>query len=237
MNLFTQAMNRAYESEPEKPCLVGYVLNRERTYNPPPRHGQMFDYVLADDGIYLHAEREEMHVCFKIAHAPVRGLGECFELFGFKLPLVPASVVREILDISLRYAQDSKETLFWLEHSYLNPYDNGWLLRQPEQKRTAASCLPAEGQEEAYSRAIIEIHSHHKMAARFSPIDDDDETGFRVYGVIGRLPGQPKIRFRVGVYGAGFWEIPAGEVMELPAGLIDFADFMEGDGLEKEESR
>ena len=81
-------------------------------------------------------------------------------------------------------------------------------------------CCRSEADQELYERVVIEIHSHHAMPARFSGTDDADETGFRVYGVIGRLPEQPEIRLRVGVYGY-FWEVPASWALELPDGLRD----------------
>jgi len=180
----------------------------------------MFDYTLASDGLYINARREDLEVCFPIALAEVRGLGELFETFAFNLPHVPENLVEQILQISLEYAQDSKESLFWLRHSPLNPYDDGWLLEQPAQTRSAASCRPHDGQEDLYDRVIIEIHSHHGMRPEFSRTDDADERGFRLYGVIGNLPEAPEIRLRVGVYGY-FWEIPAAWALELPDGLAD----------------
>lgn len=220
MGIVTHALNLACESEPQGAGLVGYILNRPGAYRSPPLQGGMFDYILAAGGLYLHADREEMEVCFQIAQAEIRGLGECDGRFDFRLPDVPSNLVEEALETSLRYAEDSKETLFWLEWSDLNPYDEGWLIREPEQTRTGASCRPVEGQDEAYSRAIIEIHSHHSMPARFSGTDDRDETGFRLYGVIGRLPEEPEIRLRVGCYGYQ-WEVPASWALELPVGLRD----------------
>jgi len=221
MRIGTHALNLAYESEAQSPGIVSYVLNHEpRADDPPQQRGAMFDYVLAADGLYLHAKREELEVCFQVAPAGVWGLAECFETFAFGLPKVPTNLVEEILYISTSYAQDSKERLFWLEHSPLNPCDGGWLIRHPLQRSSAASCRPIEGQDEAYQRAIIEIHSHHSMPARFSGTDDRDETGFRFYGVIGQLPVKSEIRLRVGCYGY-FWEIPASWALELPAGLRD----------------
>ena len=221
MGIVTHALNLAYESEAQSPGLVNYVLNHERrAYDTPQRRGAMFDYVLAADGLYLHAKREELEVCFQVAPAEIRGVAESFETFAFGLPKVPTNLVEEILYISTSYAQDSKERLFWLEHSKLNPYDGGWLICHPLQRSSAASCRPIEGQDEAHRRAIIEIHSHHSMPARFSGMDDRDETGFRLYGVIGQLPEESEIRLRVGCYGY-FWEIPASWALELPAGLRD----------------
>jgi hypothetical protein len=46
--------------------------------------------------------------------------------------------------------------------------------------------------------AVVEIHSHHAMRAYFSSTDDRDETGRRVYGVLGRLDAPtPEIALRV----------------------------------------
>jgi hypothetical protein len=46
--------------------------------------------------------------------------------------------------------------------------------------------------------AIVEVHSHHAMRAYFSATDDRDETGRRIYGVLGRLAGpHPEIALRV----------------------------------------
>jgi PRTRC genetic system protein A len=215
----TRAVHAIDQADAPGAGLVGYVLNRNDAIDYPPK-GAMFDYILAADGVYLHAQREDLVACFKIAPAEIRGLRPGEPIFDFALPDVPANLVSEILGVAMNYAADSKETLFWLEWSDLNPYNDGWLLREPEQNRTGVSCRPADGQEEAYERAIIEIHSHHSMPPRFSPTDDEDERGFRIYGVIGNLPEEPAIRMRIGVYGY-FDEIPASWVMELPAALKD----------------
>ena len=46
--------------------------------------------------------------------------------------------------------------------------------------------------------AMVEVHSHHAMRAYFSATDDRDETGRRIYGVLGRLDGlHPEIALRV----------------------------------------
>jgi hypothetical protein len=43
--------------EAQSPGLVNYVLNHERcAYDTLQRRGAMFDYVLAADGLYLHAK-------------------------------------------------------------------------------------------------------------------------------------------------------------------------------------
>jgi hypothetical protein len=70
--------------------------------------------------------------------------------------------------------------------------------------------------ESAYVKALIEVHSHHWMEARFSSDDNRDEVGFRVYGVLGRIFDRPELKLRVSVYG-DWSEIPASDVFDLPA--------------------
>src|SRR5262245_30783671 len=77
----------------QRPVLVNYVLNHERrAYDTPQRRAAMFDYVLAADGLYLHAKREELEICLQVAPAEVRGLDVCFEKFGFGLPKVATTL-------------------------------------------------------------------------------------------------------------------------------------------------
>ncbi len=199
--------------------LVGHTFHLPGRVEHRPVGG-MFDYVLAADGLYLHAERTGIKVRFPIAFCNVRGMGEIEPIFEFNYPTVPEGLVEVMLSKSIEYGEKGLETLFWLAWSPVYPWNNGWELIEPEQMRMPASCRPAEGTEAEYERAIIEIHSHHKMRARFSSRDDADEQGFRLYGVIGNLDETPEIRMRVGVYG-NFWEISASSVLELPENLVD----------------
>ena len=49
---------------------------------------------------------------------------------------------------------------------------------------------------------VAEFHSHGSSRAFFSTTDNEDEQGFRIYGVAGRLDTpQPELNLRVGVYG------------------------------------
>lgn len=186
---------------------------------PPECTGALFDYVFAGDGIFVHAKRPELEACFPIQKVTIRGLPNLLPVFNFNLPHVPESFVRSMLRDANVWAEQGKETLFHLCWSDLALTDDGWVGYEPEQDRTAGSCRPLNDGG-SHDRAVIEVHSHHSMAARFSPQDDADETGFRLYAVIGRLPDAPEIRVRVGVYGY-FWEIPASWVMDLPEGVRD----------------
>jgi len=45
------------------------------------------------------------------------------------------------------------------------------------------------------------MHSHGQMRAWFSTTDNADETGLKLYGVIGRLDAVPVVKLRIGAYG------------------------------------
>ena len=199
---------------------VGHVLHCEATPGAlPPLTGRLFDYVLTADGLYVHGKRQGLEVCFPVILQEVRELAPVEEMIYFDLPRVPQSLVQEILTVSTDFARHGLETLFYLIHSRVYPWNRGWELVMPKQNRTAMSCQALDtGPDSDYSKAIIEVHSHHLMRARFSHADDMDERGFRLYGVVGRLGTKPEIRLRVGMYGY-FHEIPARRAMELPAGL------------------
>lgn len=198
--------------------LIGHALNYEDPAYVRER-GALYNYRIAGNGVFLEAQRSELSVQFRISKAEIRGLEPILHRFEYELPPVPLGQVERIIERAQEFAAASLETLFHLSWSDLNPWNDGWIVEEPEQDRTAATCRPLEDGG-SHDRAIIEIHSHHSMAANFSRQDDLDETGFRIYGVIGRLPKKPEIRMRVGVYGY-FYEIPASWVMELPEGLKD----------------
>ena len=85
---------------------------------------------------------------------------------------------------------------------------------------------------EAYGRVLMEVHTHPlpDMPAFFSCTDDEEERGFRLYGVIGRISrGQGRIeaeiRMRVVIYDVNVasYEFPASWVLSLPEGMRECA--------------
>jgi len=186
----------------------------------PPISAPLYEYVFAGNGVFKRAVRKEMSAMIPVSECTIRGLApvrlELSTLFG----KVPELIVQQILEAACEAARQELEVLF-----HLSFVDGKWQLEVPLQIQRYASVEPIEkGAGSSYERAIIEIHSHHRMAARFSPDDDRDECGFRIYGVIGNLNPRsahwPKINFRVGVYG-NWWPLSANRIIEMPVELID----------------
>jgi PRTRC genetic system protein A len=149
----------------------------------------------------------------------VRGLVDCNPVLKMAYPKVPAELLREVLESSLA-AKDPQgkplEILFYLI------WNEGWELKIPAQKQTATSCQPLDSADPAYLASVIELHSHNGMEAFFSRQDDLDETGFKIYAVLGDIYRAPKLSVRVGLQGY-FWQLPAEEIFNLPDIIQDGA--------------
>jgi hypothetical protein len=80
--------------------------------------------------------------------------------------------------------------------------------------------VPCDRHDQSGTRALIDLHSHARLSPFFSPTDDQDETGFRLYAVIGNLHREPTITMRVGIY-SHYFNFPASTVFDLPDGIRD----------------
>src|SRR5947209_11477432 len=178
--------------------------------------GALYNYVLAGNGLFIRAEREGLKVCFPVQNFEVKNLPDVSPSFEMQMERVPSLLVSEMISMARHWAREGREDLF----HFIRERD-AWEVHEPHQVRMGGSCRPLhDGPDSTHERAFIEAHSHHRMQAYFSSIDNADETGFRIYAVLGDIPCEPKIRVRVGVYG-NFWEIPAEWVFELPDGLSE----------------
>jgi hypothetical protein len=200
---------------------------------PPVDESLMLDYVMGGNGTFARGRRPGMEVCMPIAPALIRGLAPVPAYVQWGYPKIQAAQVELILSISRHVAKTvPREALFHLSfdraahgqyvHGHVSCM-NGWHVEFPEQHATPDKVKPLQqGTGTSEDRAVVEIHSHHRDPAYFSPKDDKDEGGmsFRVYGVLGTIFEKPTIRMRVGLFGH-FFEYPASEFLELPVGLID----------------
>jgi hypothetical protein len=210
---------------------VHHILLEAGVTALPPLQGGMYDYLICREAVYIHARRDGLEVLMPhaILDDDIRGLAELpvkpfVRLSGGRVPQIH-------LDQAYREATEAKgphgrpiERLW-----HLGPARLGWYCHAPLQQATGGSVTMVDTGPEAndkFKAALIELHSHHGMPSFFSPTDDQDEVGFRLYAVIGDIFEAPKISVRVGVYGQ-FWHIPADWVFELPKYFKDNHNLME----------
>ncbi len=193
--------------------LVAHLLMEQPTLPPMP---WPYGYVVAHNGVFVWAKRQGLEALLPVTSCLIRGLYPVEPYVRLTYPPVDVGLVSEILRLS-REARtpggDLLEILFYLA------WDDrwGWQLTIPAQEQQATHVTPMmDALDHAHAAdTLLELHSHHRMAAFFSATDTTDEQGFRLYAVVGRLDAAPEIRMRVGVYGQ-FWDIPASMVLSLP---------------------
>ena len=166
------------------------------------KRGSHYDYVLAGNGVFVEAEGPLMAARLQIGKAHVRALAPSETRVVLRHGQIPGHLFKLGLDVLL--TDPSREryvAVVW------NP-DAGYQLKVPDQDRGAAGIKNIELPE---SR-VFEMHSHPGMPALFSGIDNRDEQGLQIYGVVGWGYSQgmdnseimddgPFIRLRVGLYG------------------------------------
>ncbi len=194
--------------------LIAYTIARSGQL--PPYDAQAYEYITGQNGVFIRSERDYLSAVIPVAPAvsPIRGLA----LVNIEVTLpnkVPAEIVQRMLDEAMRAAKSEPEPLEIL--FYLLYTAEGWELVTPDQIQKRYEVRPTDtGPDSSYARAIIEVHSHHFYGAHFSPQDDIDEMGFRVYAVIGSFgESRPELTVRVGIHGHRC-EVPPDLVFELP---------------------
>lgn len=151
-----------------------------------------YDYIVAGNGLFVQASNQLLTVRTLIAHAQVRGLLEVQP----KVEPAHGRIPAKLFELGLRWMQTEPGTerffaIWWNGKEYR--------LAVPEQTGTSASLTYKHQQT---GGTIAEFHSHGRLSAFFSGTDDEDEQGFRVYGVIGKTGNEiPELTLRTGIYG------------------------------------
>jgi PRTRC genetic system protein A len=197
----------------------------------------MYEYVVGSNGIFVRAERPYLKVMIPLSMtfslSPVRGLAELHPYVEMYSP-VPYDLLQSIVQISMAHLPN--EHLFYLVPTRPTAFSRVvWKLIEPPAVATPGSVHPVDPSNPDSLEALLEIHSHGHLQAFWSGADNQDEIGFKLYGVLGELPNNPTLRLRVGVYGH-WWEIDPSEITILPQGAVAFnqpvlAEEQEGDAL------
>lgn len=203
--------------------LVDYLIARD---GPPAPRGLAYDYVLGGDGLYVAARNRYLAVRVPVAAATVRGLPPLYPSVTLRTGRLPQALWDGIVAAARAWSRAVRELLLAVVHDEAA----GYRLVRPSQLvgRTTVLYRPLDG-------VVLEVHSHHRFAARFSPTDDADEQALRLYGVLGRLgTARPEVALRVGAFGY-FLPVPWEAVFVGDRGAFrdvgfDGPDEMEGAG-------
>lgn len=180
---------------------------------PPIDPSSMFEYVLAGNGLFVRARRKELEALIPVARCEVRGLKEVHPFIRMECGKIPVNLTQAILD---EFSRDlPNESLVWLQ---LN--EERLKVIKPPQVQNEISVHPVDPYDSNGKDAFMDIHSHNLMEPYFSTDDDKDETGFRIFAVMGLLDKLPCVTARIGIYGH-YWHLDADSVFILPEGLQD----------------
>lgn len=166
---------------------VGYLLNREG--GPEGAPGLFYNYILAENGIFIRAQSPLIEATINTAPAHVRGLLPLEE----ELILPRGKIPWRLYDLALSILFVDR----YRERYLAVTWEGEYRLRIPPQEGESSGVSY-----EVLPNTVLDIHSHGGMSAFFSGTDDRDEQGLQLYMVVGRLDTLlPEVEMRVGVYG------------------------------------
>lgn len=168
---------------------IGYLTNYPDGLRG--ERGIYYDYVFAGNGVFIEAEGPMLAARIPIEKCEIRGLAPLDARVVLRYGKIPAFLIEHILE-NFTYFHD-KEL-----YSAIIRENDEYAVYVPHQDRFEASV----SYETTSSPVLLDIHSHGVMEPWFSEIDNKDDVGLRIYGVIGKCHERiPEILLRVGVYG------------------------------------
>ena len=166
---------------------VGYLLNTK--WGPVGNAGLFYDYIVAENGLFIRAENPLLKATVCISDVEIRGLSPFKENIELAHGKIPGAFYN--LALSIMIASSDREQYLAVT------WEDQYHLRMPAQERNSASV-----KYERLPSAVLDIHSHGNMKAFFSITDDADEQGLRLDMVAGKLDTLlPDVEIRLGVYG------------------------------------
>ena len=167
--------------------IAGYLIHQHRFDG---QRGLHYNYVMAGNGLFIQAENPMLQATVCIASAKVRGLAPLVEEVRLAHGKIPGRLLGDALRaMMLSMPRELYVAVVW--------EDGRYSIRVPAQEAGAAHVTYQQ-----LPNKVLDLHSHPTMSGNFSGIDNRDEVGFQLYGVIGHLDHLiPEYSFRLGVYG------------------------------------
>ncbi len=198
---------------------VGYLMNHPGGISG--ERGLYYDYIFASNGIFIEAEGPLIAARIPVAECEIRGLAP----IETKISLTYGSIPQRFFDLALNLFLADKSS----EHYVAVTGAAGYHFYIPVQDKSAGGVTYEVG-----ASVVLEMHSHGHMGAWFSATDNVDETGLKLYGVVGKLNATPIVKLRIGVYGY-FRELFWSEVFDGSlAGALEYEkeEVISEDGLQ-----
>ena len=165
--------------------IAGYLVNHPTGLEG--ERGVGYDYILASNGLFIRAANAHLKVIIPIAEAEVRGLGPVTPGVSLQHGKIPVW----LWDLAVSAFVGSPRTEMYLAYTW---EDGVYHLKHPKQESTSIAV-----KYERLPNTVLEVHSHASMPAFFSHTDTEDEKGFGLFGVVGRLDEEhPEVRLRLG---------------------------------------
>lgn len=225
---FKDGLAKRKKGDKEPVCVIRpNVIAQKKGVLPFPSYKGMCDstadaavsdkaiaYVPAQDGRVYEMRRNEIGTFI----APATHIAELEDLgagFSMSLPRVPAFLIGQIIAffraVCGQYGDyEALVNVLWDRRR------ERYTLHVPSQRITPV-CVKTDLMHQpdpARYLHVMDVHSHNRMAARFSHVDDRDEQATRLYMVVGRLDKYyPDIRCRFACGGRHI-EIPVEQVCE-----------------------
>lgn len=168
--------------------MIGYL--REVKGGMEGERGLAYDYILAENGLFPEAQNPLIKARILIGETLVRGLAPLNERVELVNGLVPAY----LLALALRQMREDINRELYLA---VNWPGERYAMETPHQEKSAAKVTY-----EPVPNTVLDFHSHGRMTAHFSQADDQDDQGFRISVVIGKLDqNTAEMSMRLGIYG------------------------------------
>lgn len=199
--------------------LPKFVEHKIAASENEPITAKLYEYVMAGNGLFIRARREEFTATIPVCRISIKGLPEIKAGMIWHKPKINRRIWQEILE-NARGGSDPKNfkedfyAVYWSEEL------NNWGWAAISRERSLAATI-ADDKKAEYAAACLELHTHPPGAIHFSRADNADESGkFRLFGVLTDIHEQPKIRLRCGIYDY-FEQLSADEVGETPNKILD----------------
>ncbi len=197
------------------------MLSRLRDFfwKIPEKSSKPVNIIASSDG-KLYEMRTHLMGDFILETNYIKELDKVEPGFSFRLPKIPADVLKQILAFFRSYCNEWEQNevmviIYWDLH------EKAYHVTCPKQKVSKYRIFVDEyeakylnGPNKRYE-PIMHIHSHNSMGAHFSSIDDENEKALMLYAVVGNMLKRPEIKIRAGANG-NYVPATLEDVFELP---------------------